>query len=221
MSWIITGREAGPADPYIGNVSLLLHGDGANGSTTIVDSSPSPKTVTAVGDAQISTAIADPFNNNTGVIALDGTGDYLTVPIDTSFIFGTQDFTVEGWVKIAQAKNTGLFQIALNSYFFNSFSNSIGLFIGSAGEWGLYARNIVSIDSSNPSSLNTWYYCAVVRHQTTTQLYIDGISRITVTSDSTNYTCNSLAIGGIFSTSNLLNGYIDDFHHQRYCPLHQ
>jgi hypothetical protein len=43
-------------DPYYGNVSLLLYGNGTNGSTTIIDSSPSPKTVTAFGNAQISTA---------------------------------------------------------------------------------------------------------------------------------------------------------------------
>jgi len=36
--------------------SLLLHGDGVNNSTTIIDSSSVPKTVTALGDARISTA---------------------------------------------------------------------------------------------------------------------------------------------------------------------
>jgi hypothetical protein len=56
MSWLITGSEKTPVDPQFGSVSLLLHGDGTNGSTTITDSSPTPKTVTAVGNAQISTA---------------------------------------------------------------------------------------------------------------------------------------------------------------------
>jgi len=51
MSWIIAGTEKTPLDQDYRNVSLLLHGDGTNGSTTIVDSSPSPKTVTAVGNA--------------------------------------------------------------------------------------------------------------------------------------------------------------------------
>ena len=62
MSWIMSPEYK---DPDYSNVSLLLHGDGANGSTTLVDSSPSPKTVTAFGDAQISTAVADPFGNIT------------------------------------------------------------------------------------------------------------------------------------------------------------
>jgi hypothetical protein len=69
---------AGPTDPYFSNVSLLLHGDGANGSTTIVDSSPSPKTVTAVGNAQISTAQSK-FGGSS--LAFDGSGDYLTVQV--------------------------------------------------------------------------------------------------------------------------------------------
>ena len=63
---------AGPPDPDFANVSLLLHGDGTNGSTTIVDSSSSSKTVTAVGDAQISTAQSK-FGGSS--IYFDGTGD--------------------------------------------------------------------------------------------------------------------------------------------------
>ena len=43
-------------DPNFANVSLLLHGDGTNGSQTILDSSSTPKTVTVVGNTQISTA---------------------------------------------------------------------------------------------------------------------------------------------------------------------
>jgi hypothetical protein len=67
-----------PNDPNFAFNSLLLHGDGTNGSTVITDSSGSPKTVTAFGNAQISTAIADPFGNSTGVIAFDGTLNPLT-----------------------------------------------------------------------------------------------------------------------------------------------
>ena len=49
-------------DPYVAgndsNTKLLLHCDGANGATTMVDSSLSPKTgFSFTGEAQISTAI--------------------------------------------------------------------------------------------------------------------------------------------------------------------
>jgi hypothetical protein len=95
MSWIITGSEKYETDPYRSQVSLLLHGDGTNGSTTIVDSSPSPKTVTAVGDAQISTAQSK-FGGAS--IAFDGNGDYLDASSSNQYAIGTEDFTVEGWV---------------------------------------------------------------------------------------------------------------------------
>ena len=54
--------------------------------------------MTAFGNAQISTAIADPFGDSTGVIAFDGTDDYLTVAGSPDFVFGTGDFTVELWL---------------------------------------------------------------------------------------------------------------------------
>jgi len=93
-------KESVAADPYYNNVSLLLHGDGANGSTTIVDSSTSPKTVTAVGNAQISTAQSK-FGGAS--LAFDGAGDYLTIPDDSSFDFGFNDFTIEGWIYTQKA----------------------------------------------------------------------------------------------------------------------
>ena len=43
-------------DSSYASVSLLLHGDGADGSTTFTDNSPTPKTMTVVGNAKISTA---------------------------------------------------------------------------------------------------------------------------------------------------------------------
>ena len=84
-----------PLDASYSSVSLLLHGNGINGSTTITDNSPSPKTVTAVGNAQISTAQSK-FGG--GSIAFDGTGDYLTTPNNSDYQFGTSDFTVECWI---------------------------------------------------------------------------------------------------------------------------
>lgn len=45
-----------PTDPYAANVVLFLKGDGTNGGTNIIDSSPSPKTISVFGTAQISTA---------------------------------------------------------------------------------------------------------------------------------------------------------------------
>lgn len=51
-------------DPHAANVVLLLKGEGANNSTTFVDSSPVPKTITAFGNAKISTD-QSPFGGGT------------------------------------------------------------------------------------------------------------------------------------------------------------
>lgn len=48
-------RAAGGTDPLFANVQLLMHMDGLNGSTTFVDSSASPKTLTANAGGVIGT----------------------------------------------------------------------------------------------------------------------------------------------------------------------
>ncbi|NDC26016.1 MAG: hypothetical protein EBZ49_18055, partial [Proteobacteria bacterium] len=81
-------------DPYISNVVLLLHMDGANGATTFTDSSTTPKSISRVGDAQISTAQSK-FGGAS--LKLDGSSGYLTIPADTSLDMGANDFTIEFW----------------------------------------------------------------------------------------------------------------------------
>jgi len=83
------------SDTYYSNVSLLLHCDGSNGSTTFTDNSPSPKTVTANGNASVSTAQSK-FGGASAVF--DGTGDYLSLDGSSGFAFGTGDFTIEFWL---------------------------------------------------------------------------------------------------------------------------
>ena len=79
-------------DADFDKVSLLLHMDGADGSTAFTDSSQRPKTVTAVGDAKISTA-QGLFGGASGYF--DGSGDYLIFPHGPDFDFGTGAFTIE------------------------------------------------------------------------------------------------------------------------------
>ena len=209
MSWVITGSEKTPVDLNRSQVSLLLHGDGANGSTTITDSSPSPKTVTAVGNAQISTAQSK-FGGSS--IAFDGTGDYLTPPTSTDFQFGTGNFTVDGWVRVntVTSKANGVFQQA-TTLFPESTANTVA-FGTSNNNWQIYAKNAQSVSVAT-LAVNTWYFFALVRNGTTTSFYVDGTSVIQVTADSTNYTGQVMGVGSIFGTSTFnttLNGYIDD-----------
>ena len=92
---------------------LLLHCDGSDASTTITDNSPvSPHTVTAVGNAQIDTAIK---KFGTGGLLLDGTGDWATIPDDSDFVLSGGVWTFECWAKVSLAADSGLYAQAKSS----------------------------------------------------------------------------------------------------------
>ncbi len=69
--------------------------EGSNNSTTFTDNSYSPKTVTAYGDAKISTTKSK-FGGSSAVF--DGSGDYIMWPKTTNI--GSSEFTIEGWVNL-------------------------------------------------------------------------------------------------------------------------
>jgi hypothetical protein len=208
MSWIITPQTKVPVDPNISQVSLLLHGNGTNGSTTITDNSPSPKTVTAVGDAQISTAIADPFGNNTrGVLAFDGTGDYLSIPASSSFAFGLADFTVELWLYRSGSGQQHLYEgrdlVA---------TNQILLFLNSSNQLTYYANGAVVITTTAVPTFNAWAHVALCRASGNSRLFLNGVQVGSTFADSTNIVAPpaTINIGANQVGNTSLNGYIDD-----------
>ena len=213
MSWLITGAQPVPVDPNISQVSLLLHGNGTNGSTTITDSSPSPKAVTPVGNAQISTAQSK-FGGAS--IAFDGTGDYLTVPsTGAPGDFGAGDFTVELWTFLVSRINT--FPCLLGNYTAfaaGSFALFTGHVSGSTTQYQL-ALNGSGFPSINAGTIlyNQWAHIAVVRSVSTITLYLNGVSIGSVASSANlTGTTGSLWVGttGDATAGGAINGYIDD-----------
>ena len=166
MSWVITGSEKTPVDPQFGSVSLLLHGNGANGSTTITDSSRFANTVTAVGNAQISTAQSK-FGGSS--LLFDGTGDRLTIPSSTDFAFGTGDFTVEAWVYEA-SRTTYPSVLEIGNHLLNT--GIIFITNGSPGA-GIYSDGFFA--ATTAGSLSTWNHYAWVRSGNFVRTYVNGV----------------------------------------------
>lgn len=84
---------------FVTDVSLLLHCNGADASTTFIDDSSNAHTVTANGDAQLDTA---DFKYGTAAALFDGTGDYLSIPyVAGDFDWFAEDYTIEAWIKAA------------------------------------------------------------------------------------------------------------------------
>jgi hypothetical protein len=197
-----------PSDPYFPNVSLLLRGNGTNGSTIIVDESSSPKTVTAVGNAQISTA-----QSKYGGASLYFDGAVSTRLICSSssdFAFGTSAYTVEAWIRATNyASGQGSIFDSGNASgafdFFLTNSGSLGI--------GIYGVGNLFTTSASAVALNQWTHAAVARSSTSasdTRIYVDGILAATGT-DSTNWTtATTPSVGGINILQYSYIGYIDD-----------
>jgi len=192
-----------PVDEEFGNVSLLLHG-----STTIVDSSSSPKAVTAVGDAQISTAQSK-FGGSS--IAFDGSGDNLTVPDNGSFTMGTADFTVECWVRLANTSHIGAFITTAEPTDFQGFflGHVNGTLYFLADGDGPFTWDVSLVGGS--IAANSWTHIAGVRFGNTFTSYVNGVQVATTTSSiSLANSNNILHVGGRSIENQYFNGYIED-----------
>ena len=179
-------------DEHWSNVSLLLHMDGSNGSTTFTDSSANNFTITASGNAQITTT--DP-KFGTGALTLDGTGDYLTLPANSAFQLGTGNFTVECWVYVNSGNtNNGLF----------TFGTTFAAYIYS-GDWYLAGVSMGAVTTG------AWQHLAVTRSGSDLRMFIDGTQIGATRTYGTDITANVLDIGWYFSTAYTINAKIDEF----------
>ena len=204
-------------DPNIASVSLLLSGNGINGSTSIIDSSPSPKTVTAVGNAQISTAQSK-FGGAS--IAINGTGNYLLTPDNSAYDFGTGDLTVELWANFSVSTSGASYALAMQGI--GAFNNDSGwsLLRHSSNKLrfiftsdGVGASGFRICDSTNDflPATGIWYHLAVTRNGNTLRVFIDGVQSGTFTGTQAIFNSSrQLSIGADESGGTALSGYIDD-----------
>ena len=177
-------------DPYFNNVLLLLHFDGANGSTTITDSSLYNRSITRV-NATISTA-QSVFGGSS--LSLNGSNTYLETGAGTAvpgyyagtnadFNWGTEDFTYECWIRPASFSNN---QVHMCRWYNSTYTGT-----NAGGQWRALSQagantqvgytyqdatqsNINS--ATNTLVLNTWAHWAWVRFGSSWKLYVNGNS---------------------------------------------
>lgn len=212
-------------DPLFPLVSLLLPCDGPNGSTAFSDKSPSPKSITANGNAQISTA----QSRWGGASALfDGSGDYLTIGAVSNYKHlhdDSTDYCAEGWAywsggssdltilsTAASSADIGFLLQVMGS---NSRKLNVQIYRGASG-------SSLSATSTSGLTANAWTYFKF-SYTKTTRAYAfrigssaAGSGTMTVTgswpSSSTANHSYVLAVGRYqYSTpGGYFNGYLDD-----------
>ena len=170
-------------DPFLGQVILLIHGEGPDGNQSFVDSSQYGNAVTTVGGTQYDTAQK---KFGTSSIYFDGLSDYLTLLDNDLWAFGTDDFTVEFWFRA----------ISFDHYAGLKFPNIIGTRsnFGINDSWTCYVNAQTSPNYPNfiydynggagpdgvsyvtPFSVDTWYHGAWERHGANLTYYHNGVA---------------------------------------------
>jgi len=210
---IYTAAFAPPTAPIsnTGITSLLLNFDNAG----IYDAAAQNDIVT-VGDSQSSIT---QFKWSPTSIKFDGTGDFLTMLANpgASTTITSGNFTIEFWLNPSTVAPVTQ---ALVGTRYNDSANNIN--------WGVYlaynqlgffsyssAQTLIgSITHQTTLSINTWYYCALVRSGSTFTLYVNGVAGTsTLTSSATMGQFDiTLYVGrfGSVTAMGIFTGYIQD-----------
>ena len=179
-----------PTDPYANNVVLFLKGDGTNGSTNIVDSSPSPKTISVFGTAQISTAQSKYGGSS---IYFDGTNNcFIGTPADSIYTLGTNNFTLEMWIRPFTASPNGILGWN-NSATFQDMQAGNPVYSDFGGKFSFW-RIFGGVNNLQQLVANVWQHHALVREGNNYRWYLNGILTVSF-SDSETLTGSRICIG--------------------------
>jgi hypothetical protein len=205
---------------YVANTSLLTCQ-----SNKLIDNSNNNFTITKGGDTKVNpfnpfngtpTTITVPGANNYSVY-FDGTGDYLTTPVNAGFDMGTGDFTVECFVinngYSGSQYGRGIFTIYTSGSYTNrimvrlsSGDNAINIYTNS-GSAGTYFGTSGTNGTTQLSNSRQWYHIALVRQSGVFKLYINGVQDIIVS----NQTSVSLPSSSLIEIGRNQDGSIPDW----------
>lgn len=206
------------SDPNFSSVSLLLHFDGSSGATTFTDSSGTPKTLTSVSGAQLSSTQSK-FGGTS--LYLNGSG-YVTIPYSSDLDL-PGDFTVEWWQYWTSGNSifcwSSDFRYGILANYAGATSDKLALCLSSTGSsWNMAQPDTVNstfAGSSTGGTKNAWQHIAVQRSGNTFQMFFDGTRVLNYTASGTLASASGLTfrLGGPWPGAGPSNftGYIDEF----------
>lgn len=199
-------------DPFFNSVELLLHGDGTDGSATIIDSSLNNVTIIANNAAAIDTTTKK-FGTGSIEFPNTATADFLNLVDANIASLGSGDFTLEFWLYVSTLSTKLIIDfwegdpaVNLEAEIYITSGGDLIWFVGSgSGTVGSDA-----ITGTSAISATTWHHVALSRSSGTSKLFVDGSQVGSNYSDSNNYVADTIFIGARPPSLLGFQGYIDD-----------
>ncbi len=178
------------------------------GTASVADSSINNNTATSARTTNVTTGI---FGNGR---SFDGTNDIITVPSQTYYDPGSNDFTIDLWVNFT-ANNVG-YQLILDRrstvdqtgyILYLESNNTLNFLASSVSSWNIL------VQSSYVPPTGQWLHISMVRSGNSWNLYVDGVSKASATnSNSVGAVTTNPTIGGghVAGTMNKVQGTIDE-----------
>lgn len=206
LSFVGAAGPPTPTDPYINNVSLLLHGEGEDGGTTITDSSPYALTVTSTNTTTSTTR----FKFGSSSIAFNGTSSCLALQSDIGLQFGAGNFTIEFFAYFNAISDQLLYDtIPLGGN--GARNNGFAFVLKSNGKLDVFSGGSFRGESAQSVQSGQWTHIALVRSGNTFTYWINAINSGTFAL-STNFSDASGLIGRVGDgAAYWVNGYLDEY----------
>jgi len=192
-------------DPSFAQVSLLLHGNGVNGATTIVDDGPLHLSGTVTGATALSAAQS---RFGTASIYFDGAAtSYISYPA-ASTIVGSGDLTIEGWVH-----PTATSQGTVYSNYTTTAAGHTLVYVSNTQMIWYYTGGVTIATPANSVPSNQWTHFALVRNGTSCTIYLNGVASANTAActNAIGTTATDLRVGNAHWSNLPFKGYLDDF----------
>ena len=209
-----TTQVSGSApDAQFNYVTMLLHGDGTNGAqnNTFVDGSTNNFSITRNGNT--TQGSFSPYGSNWSNY-FDGSGDYLTVPDNSAWAFGSGNFTLEAWVYRTVSGATQM--IVIQSDNATAAGSAWSFYILSTNKLVAnvyYGSSFITLTSSADVPANAWVHVALVRTSGTISQYINGSrdgTSASLSTNSLNDVAQTVSIGATNAGNERITGYISN-----------
>lgn len=188
---------------------LLLACNGTNGSTTITDTARVAHTITAHGDAEISTTQSK-FGGASLKMTAAGSG-YISLADSDYFKPGLHDFEFSAWIYTTSLATEQCIVDFLIDGGLGQRANAVVLVLTTAGKLNFFFDGSYRTASSGTISINTWTKIDFFRVGGVFKYCIGGTLDANTTTVTASITSGGLSIGRLNdSAGDYFNGYMDD-----------